>query len=55
MVAMPEDAYAADGSAAREQWSLDNWDAVSAHIGAARLNPASFAIPSGTKVQNLSR
>ena len=36
MVAMLEDAYAADGSAAREQWCLDNWDAVSAHIGAAQ-------------------
>ena len=36
MVAMLEEAYAADGSAAREQWCLDNWDAVSAHIGAAQ-------------------
>ena len=36
MVAMLEDAYAADGSAEREQWCLDNWDAVSAHIGAAQ-------------------
>ena len=36
MVAMLEEAYAADGSAEREQWCLDNWDAVSAHIGAAQ-------------------
>lgn len=27
--------YAADGSAEREQWCLDNWDAVCAEIGAA--------------------
>ena len=39
MVTMLEDAYAADGSAAREQWCLDNWDAVSAHIGAAQSQP----------------
>ena len=27
---------AADGSAEREQWCLDNWDAVAAEIGAAQ-------------------
>ncbi|MGH3584602.1 MAG: DUF222 domain-containing protein, partial [Mycobacterium sp.] len=29
-------AYAADGSADREQWCIDNWAAVCAHIGAAQ-------------------
>jgi hypothetical protein len=29
-------AFAADGSAEREQWCLDNWDAVAAQIGAAQ-------------------
>jgi Domain of unknown function (DUF222) len=36
MVAMLDAAYAADGSAQREQWCLDNWGAVSAAIGAAQ-------------------
>ncbi|MCT7657755.1 HNH endonuclease signature motif containing protein [Mycobacterium deserti] len=31
-----EAAYAADGSAEREQWCVDNWDAVCAEIGAAQ-------------------
>jgi hypothetical protein len=35
MADMLEAALAADGSAEREQWCLDNWDAVAAHIGAA--------------------
>jgi hypothetical protein len=44
MAGMLETAYAADGSAARDQWCMDNWDAVAAHIGAAQritLNAAS--------------
>ena len=28
--------YSADGSAEREQWCLDNWDAVTAEIAAAQ-------------------
>ena len=36
MAAMFQAACAADGSADRDQWCLDNWDAVSAHIGAAQ-------------------
>lgn len=35
MADMLAERYAADGSAEREQWYLDNWAAVSAHIGAA--------------------
>src|SRR5689334_3490781 len=35
MAGMLQAAYAADGSADRDQWCLDNWDAVAAHIGAA--------------------
>ncbi|TPG33632.1 HNH endonuclease signature motif containing protein [Mycolicibacterium hodleri] len=35
MATMLDTAYAADGSASRDQWCLDNWDAVSAHIAAA--------------------
>ena len=31
---MLERAYSADGSAEREQWCLDNWDAVCAQVGA---------------------
>jgi hypothetical protein len=31
-----EAAWAEDGSAEREQWCLDNWDAVAAQIGAAQ-------------------
>ncbi|MFC7673402.1 DUF222 domain-containing protein [Mycolicibacterium sp. GCM10028919] len=34
MVVLLDQAYAADGSADREQWYLDNWGAVSAEIGA---------------------
>jgi hypothetical protein len=34
MVVLLDEAYAADGSADREQWYLDNWAAVSAEIGA---------------------
>jgi hypothetical protein len=38
MVTMLDAAHAADGSADREQWCIDNWAAVCAHIGAtARL------------------
>ncbi|BDX32012.1 hypothetical protein TUM20985_25590 [Mycobacterium antarcticum] len=36
MVRVLEAAYAADGSAEREQWCVDNWDAVCAQIGAAQ-------------------
>ena len=36
MAAMFQAACAADGSADRDQWCLDTWDAVSAHIGAAQ-------------------
>ncbi|KAA0097934.1 HNH endonuclease [Mycolicibacterium sp. P1-18] len=40
MAAMLETAYAASGSADRDQWCLDNFDAVAAHIGAAvRITP----------------
>ena len=35
MAGMLQAAYAADGAADRDQWCLDNWDAVAAHIGAA--------------------
>ncbi|MGH3642114.1 MAG: HNH endonuclease signature motif containing protein, partial [Mycobacterium sp.] len=34
MVTMLDAAHAADGSADREQWCIDNWAAVCAHIGA---------------------
>jgi hypothetical protein len=34
MVVLLDQAYAADGSADREQWYLDNWGAVAAEIGA---------------------
>jgi len=34
MAAMLRSAYAASGSADRDQWCLDNFDAVAAHIGA---------------------
>jgi hypothetical protein len=36
MVAMLDARYAADGSADRDQWCLDNWGAVCAEIGAAQ-------------------
>jgi hypothetical protein len=36
MAAMLDARYAADGSAQREQWYLDNWGAVAAEIGAAQ-------------------
>ena len=36
MVAMLDTQHAADGSAEREQWCIDNWGAVSAAIGAAQ-------------------
>jgi hypothetical protein len=36
MVTMLDTAYAASGSAERDQWCLDNWGAVCAHIGAAQ-------------------
>jgi uncharacterized protein DUF222 len=36
MAGMLQAAYALDGSADRDQWCLDNWDAVAAHIGAAQ-------------------
>ena len=35
MAAMLDAAYAASGSASRDQWCLDNFDAVAAHVGAA--------------------
>ena len=34
MVVLLDQAYAADGSADREQWYPDNWGAVAAEIGA---------------------
>jgi hypothetical protein len=33
---LQQTALAADGSSKRDQWCLDNWDAVAAHIGAAQ-------------------
>src|SRR4051812_19883854 len=36
MAGMLQTAYALDGSADRDQWRLDNFDAVAAHIGAAQ-------------------
>ncbi|MDT5339021.1 MAG: hypothetical protein QOD90_4526, partial [Mycobacterium sp.] len=36
MVTMLDDAYAAADSTDRDQWCLDNWGAVCAHIGAAQ-------------------
>ena len=36
MVAMLDALYAADGSANRDQWCLDNWGAVCAEIGATQ-------------------
>ncbi|MCV7423578.1 DUF222 domain-containing protein [Mycobacterium yunnanensis] len=36
MAAMLEHVYAQSGSADRDQWCLDNFDAVAAHIGAAQ-------------------
>ncbi|WP_370072675.1 DUF222 domain-containing protein, partial [Mycobacterium sp. Root135] len=36
MAGMLQAAYAVDGSTDRDQWCLDNWDAVAAHIGAAQ-------------------
>ncbi|MDT5338549.1 MAG: hypothetical protein QOD90_4054, partial [Mycobacterium sp.] len=36
MVTMLDTAYAASGSAEHDQWCLDNWAAVCAHIGAAQ-------------------
>jgi len=36
MAAMFQAACEVDGSAERDQWCLDNWDAVAAHIGAAQ-------------------
>ncbi|MEU0495109.1 DUF222 domain-containing protein [Mycobacterium sp. NPDC006124] len=35
MAAMLEEAYAASGSASRDQWCVDDFDAVAAHVGAA--------------------
>jgi len=40
VAAMLTEAYAASGSADRDQWCLDNFDAVAAHIGATqRITP----------------
>ena len=36
MVTMLDAAYAAEGSANRDQWCIDNWAAVCAHVGAAQ-------------------
>ena len=36
MVALLDEAYAADGSADRDQWCVDNFDAVAAHIAATQ-------------------
>jgi hypothetical protein len=43
MVDMLEARLAADGSAKREQWCLDNWEAVAAEIGAAQNVSAGVA------------
>jgi hypothetical protein len=43
MADMLDAAFAADGSAEREQWCLDNWDTVAAHIGAAQNVSAGVA------------
>jgi hypothetical protein len=43
MADMLEAAFAADGSAEREQWCLDNWDTVAAQIGAAQNVSAGVA------------
>jgi len=43
MADMLEAAWAEDGSAEREQWCLDNWDAVVAEIGAAQNVSAGVA------------
>jgi Domain of unknown function (DUF222) len=43
MADMLDAAFAADGSAEREQWCLDNWDAVAAQIGAAQNVSAGVA------------
>ncbi len=47
MVGVLDRCYAADGSADREQWCLDNWDAVCAQIAAAE------AITSGSASRQL--
>ena len=36
MVALLDEAYAADGSSERDQWCVDNFDAVAAHIAATQ-------------------
>ena len=36
MVTILDTAHAASGSASRDQWCIDNWDAVVAHIGATQ-------------------
>ena len=36
MVSLLEEAYAADGSVERDQWCVDNFDAVAAHIAATQ-------------------
>ncbi len=36
MVTILDTAHAASGSASRDQWCVDNWDAVVAHIGATQ-------------------
>ncbi|GLP83638.1 DUF222 domain-containing protein [Mycobacterium antarcticum] len=46
MVTVLEAAYAADGSADRDQWCHDNWDAVCDQVGAAQRM-------SGRSVSNL--
>src|SRR5881628_424486 len=44
MAAMLTAAYAASGSADRDQWCLDNFDAVAAHVGATqRITPGAAA------------
>jgi hypothetical protein len=43
MADMLDAALAADGSAEREQWCLDNWDTVTARIGAAQNVSAGVA------------
>lgn len=43
MADLLEQAYAADGSADREQWRLDNWGSVCAQIGAAHAVTSGIA------------
>lgn len=43
MVAMLDRVYAASGSADRDQWCIDNWAAVAAHVGAIERTTSGIA------------